>query len=125
MNRLLSKTDIVKWLKDHGLAVSGTKKELTDKVNMYQRYPDLVKKLRQRTLFNTSFPCSLDQTAIPPITAHWKADDNSLHTVTREIFKNYAAHKHEGSLGQQDKAVRMLQSRKIVSIKTLVDESNT
>lgn len=128
MNRpasLLSKPEAVKWLADHGLGVSGTRKELIDRVRLYQRSPNLVKKLRRRYLFNRSFPCSLNQTSIPPLTAPWKAGDNLLPVVTRLMFANYAAQKREGSLGQQSKAVRMLQSRKIVSVKTLVDGTNT
>ena len=125
MNRLnsFSKTEAVNWLADHGLSVSGTRNELINKIQMYERYPNLVQKLRKRVMFNRSFPCSLEQTSIPPLTAPWKADD-MLPIVTTETFQNYASQKTEGSLGQQEKAVRMLQSRKIITVKTLVDGVN-
>ena len=125
MNRLLSKPEAAKWLANHGLGVSGNKNQLNDRIRLYERYPGLVKKLRQRLVHNRKFSCSLDENTIPALTAPWKADDNLLPKVTPLIFSKYASHKREGSLGQQDKAVRMLQSRKIVNVKTLRDVENT
>ena len=41
-----------------------------------------------------------------------------------KIFLNaYYSFKHPGNKGQQEKALRMLQSRKIASVKTLRDNS--
>ena len=40
-----------------------------------------------------------------------------------DIFNAYHSFKHPGNKGQQEKALRMLQSRKIVSVKTLRDNS--
>ena len=46
----------------------------------------------------------------------------SYPKVSREIFCNYASQKREGSADEQNKAFRMLQSRKIVSLRPLTDE---
>ena len=40
------------------------------------------------------------------------------------MFEEYCLQKREGNSGQQAKAVRMLESRKIVSVKTLSDEND-
>ena len=40
-----------------------------------------------------------------------------------KIFNAYCSFKHSRNKGQQEKALRMLQSRKIVSVKTLRDNS--
>ncbi len=125
MNQLRSKPEAVQWLANHGLGVSGNKKQLNDRIRLYERYPGLVRKLRQRFKYNRKFPCSLDENTIPPLTAPWKADDNILPKVTPFMFSKYASNKREGSLGQQAKAVQMLQSRKIVNVKTLREVSKT
>ena len=78
----LSKPEAVKWLAEHGLGITGNKKQLIDRIRLYQRYPGLVKTLRKRFKHNRTFPCSLDETTIPPLTAPWKADDNLLPPVT-------------------------------------------
>ena len=67
----LSKEEASKWLCDLGLAVSGTKQELNIRISKYKRYPNLVKKLRQRTNRNRSFKTSLNPLDIPPVKANW------------------------------------------------------
>ena len=44
--------------------------------------------------------------------------------ISDYIFNHYAAQKKEGSMGQQEKAFRILQSRKIVSVKVLGTNTN-
>ena len=72
-----------------------------------------------------SFPCSLDPLDIPPVNAKWSLEDGNLPPVTEQTFKCYASQKIEGSLGQQDKAIKMLQSRKIIVVKSLKVDSET
>ena len=43
--------------------------------------------------------------------------------VNEAIFKTYCSFKHKGNHGQQEKAFRMLQSRKIVSVKPLQENN--
>ena len=111
--------DATKWLSNHGLSVSGTKPELNHRIRLYQRYPMLVEKLRKRNTHNRTFPCALDEALIPPLSAAWVADHSSWPNVSEATFLRYCAQKREGNIGQQAKAVRMLESRKIVSVKTL------
>ena len=116
--------DATKWLNTHGLSVSGTKQELNQRIRLYERYPRLTEKLRQRSAYNRSFECALEESLIPPITAPWKADRKAWPFVSEEMFLDYCCHKRAGNMGQQAKAVRMLESRKIVNVKTLCDDSH-
>ena len=111
--------DATKWLSNHGLSVSGTKPELNNRIRLYKRYPKLVEKLHRRNTHNRTFPCALDEATIPPLSAAWIADQSSWPNVSEAMFLRYCAQKREGSIGQQAKAVRMLESRKIVNVKTL------
>ena len=77
----LSKEEAVEWLHDIGLAVSGTKEELINRIKKYKRYPKLVSKLRSKAKRLYSFSCSLDPLTIPPYNARWKADDKLLPPV--------------------------------------------
>ena len=122
---LFSRREAVEWLRDIGLAVNGTKEELQCRIKKYIRYPKLVNKLKTKCRSQFKFSCSLDPLCIPPITAKWKTNYESLPIITLEAFKVYASHKKEGSLGQQEKAYRMIHSLKIVSIKILQNEDNT
>ena len=122
---LFSRREAVEWLRDIGLAVNGTREELQCRIKKYIRYPKLVNKLKRKCRSHFKFSCSLDPLCIPPITAKWKTNYESLPIVTLEAFKVYASHKKEGSLGQQEKAYRMLHSLKIVSIKILQSEDKT
>ena len=117
-----SKEELMKWLRNLGLSVSGTKEELLTRIRKYERYPNLIKKLKIKATRNYSFPCSLDPLNIPPSTANWKVEDSSFPIITNDQFYAYASNKKEGSQGQQEKAYRMLQSRKIVVVKVLTDE---
>ena len=56
---------------------------------------------------------------MPSISAKWCLDENVYSAVNEDIFNTYCSLKHQANKGQQEKAIRMLQSRKIVSVKTL------
>ena len=117
--------DATKWLSNHGLSVSGTKRELNQRIGLYERYPKLAEKLRKRSAFNRTFACALEKDSVPPITAPWKPDREAWPLVTEKMFNDYCAHKRAGNLGQQAKAVKMLESRKIVNVKTLLMDDHT
>ena len=69
--------DATKWLSNHGLSVSGTKHDLNNRIQLYQRYPKLVEKYRKRATYNRTFPCALEYSLIPAMTAPWIADRES------------------------------------------------
>lgn len=117
-----TKEEALEWLRDIGLALHGTKDELINRIKKYIRYPKLVARLRGRAKKCYTFKCSLDPLTIPPPNANWKLNDKLLPKLSQEIFIKYSSQKKEGSQGQQEKAFRMLQSRKIVSVKTLNNE---
>ena len=77
----------------------------------------MIERLRLKAKRSFKFPCSLDPQEIPDISASWKADEK-LHpnNVTENIFYKYCSVKLQGNMGQQVKALQMLQSRKIVLV---------
>ena len=116
-----NKENCVKWLADIGASTSGSKQELTIRINRLSRYPGLVQKLKAKSEKAYVFPCSLDSFEIPPATAKWRAASDDLPRVDGKIFTQYVSKKQEGSAGQQKKALQMFTSRRIVNVKTLAD----
>ena len=112
-----TKETAAKWLADLGLACSGTKEELVQRIKTFQKWPKLVSTLQKRAKRNFKFTCSLDPTSIPTPSITWKEDDTLYPKITEAKFQKYMDHKKEGNKGQLEKAHRMLQSRKIVSVK--------
>ena len=119
-----TKEQATEWLRNVGLAVSGSKEELNTRIQKYLRYPKLLEKLQNRVNNNYKFPCSLDPQDIPPANAAWKMIDGLLPAVSQSTFEGYCKQKKEGTQGQQKKALQMLQSRKIVWVKVLLVENN-
>ena len=77
--------------------------------------------MKAKTKRNYRFECSFNPLEIPKVTAKWSSDGISYPVVNEDMFYIYCSFKKEGNSGQQEKAFRMLQSRKIVSVKTLLD----
>ena len=121
----LTKEKAIEWLRNIGLSTTGNKRELIIRINKYKRYPKLVAKLQGRAKRYYSFPCSLDPFSIPPPSALWTNNTDMYPKVSNEIFTNYSSQKLEGSQGQQEKAFRMLQSRKIKTVKAIKDIDST
>ena len=113
-----TKETAARWLADLGVACSGTKEELISRIKTFKKYPKLVSKLQKRAQRNYKFACSLDPTAIPAPSVAWKGDDTLYPKLTETLIQKYMDHKREGNKGQLEKGYRMLQSRKIVSVKT-------
>ena len=119
MDKAFSKVECAEWLKKIGQSASGTVEELRAKIDKFSVYPNLVRRLQQKAQANYKFQCSLDPLSIPPIRANWCTSEDFFPVVNEDIFNSYCSLKKQASIGQQEKAVRMLQSRKIVSVKTL------
>ena len=66
----INKENCVKWLADIGASTSGSKQELTMRINRLSRYPGLVQKLKAKSEKAYVFPCSLDSVDLPPATAN-------------------------------------------------------
>ena len=103
-----TKDEAAEWLRELGLAVSGTRDELIKRIRKYMRYPKLINKLKLKASRHFSFPSSLNPNSIPPVTAKWEVDDALWPTVTQKTFLSYSSQKREGSQGQEEKAFRML-----------------
>ena len=69
------------------------------------------------------FECSLNPSEIPGIKAKWSSDEKFYPFVDNITFNKYCLFKDQGNRGQQEKAIRMLQSRKIVTVKTIHEQS--
>ena len=99
-----SKEEAEKWLRDIGLAVTGNKDELINRIIKYKRYP----KLKLKAKRNSSFKCSLDPLSISSPNARCFKDDKNYPAVTKSSYFPYASNKKEGSQGQQEKALLFL-----------------
>ena len=91
-----SKNGCVAWLQQIGQATSGTVEELRQRIRNCQRYPALVRRLRDK---NYDFPTSLDPVLTPPPSANWRSDDVQYPVVTEDMFKNYMFAKLQGNSG--------------------------
>ena len=107
----LNKENYVKWLAHVGASTSGSKQELTMRINRLLRYPGLVQKLKAKSEKAYVFPCSLDSVDLPPATAKWRASNDYLPKINNKMFIQYVSMKREGSAGQQKKALQMFTSR--------------
>ena len=80
-----TKDQAYSWLKERGLAVSGTKEELLVRIGKYIRYPHLVKRLHARQNNKNIFVTNLSPLVIPPLNARWVADYESHPHINQEI----------------------------------------
>ena len=109
-----SREQCVDWLKDIGVPHSGTKEDLIKKILKFQKYPTLLKKIKDRANRNCKFLTSLSPSDIPPSTSLWKQE--KCPKVNKSIFESYCEHKRQGIAGQQQKAHRLFSSRKVVTV---------
>ena len=70
-----SREQCVGWLKNIGVPHSGTKEDLIKKVSKFQKYPALLKKIKDRANRNYKFLTSLSPSDIPPSTCLWKQEN--------------------------------------------------
>jgi len=113
------KENCVKWLADIGASTSGSKHEITMRINRLTRYPGLVQKLKAKSEKAYIFPCSLDTTDIPQATAKWRAANEALPKVKSKMFTQYVSMKREGSAGSRRKRYKCLQVEKLSMSKLL------
>ena len=100
----LNKENCVKWLADIGASTSGSKQELTIRINQLSRHPGLVQKLKAKSEEAYVYPCSLDSVDIPPATPKWRTSNEDLPKINNKMFTQYVSMKWEASAGQQKKA---------------------
>ena len=118
---LFNKERCASWLKEIGQSSSGIVEELQNIIRKYSLFPKLLDQLKANTKRNYRFECILNPLEIPKVAGEWSSDEISYPVVNEDMFYRYCSFKTEGNSGQQEKAFRMLQSRKIVSVKTLFD----
>ena len=63
----------------------------------------------------------LDSNEVPSISAKRCLDEKRYPMINEDIFNAYCSFKYPENNRQQEKALRMLQSRKLVAVKTLRD----
>ena len=117
--RAYNKEKCAEWLTNIGQSSTGTVEELRNRINKFSSYPKLLKRLESKANRHYQFECSLNPLVIPPVTAHWTTSEELFPIVTDDMFRQYCSFKKQGNLGQQEKAFRMLQSRKIVTVKAI------
>ena len=64
----------------------------------------------------------MDPFEVPGIKAKWSSDEK-FYPLVNSTFNKYCSFKDLRNKQQQDKAIRMLQSRKIVTVKTIHEQS--
>ena len=84
-----TKEEAQKWLKDHGLTVSGTRDELLMRIRKFSKFPKLWTKLKSRTNSQYKFPTSLDPLEIPPINAPWYLNYEGLPKMNESTFQYF------------------------------------
>ena len=120
-----TKEQHVPWLASIGVSASGTRDDVIKTVNTFKKYPRLVEKLKKKANRAYKFPTALQSTDIAPKTARWSSNSGQLPKVNDEGYVSYCSNETEGNIGLQEKAVRLLKSRKIVSVKSIKDESGS
>ena len=93
------------------------------KLRKFCLYPKLYERLKLKSQRSYKFKCSLNPLEVSQISAKWNSSESLYPMVNEAIFKTYCSFKHQGNHGQQEKAFRMLQSRKIVSVKSLQENN--
>jgi len=76
-----NKENCVKWLAGIGTSTSGSKQELTIRINRPSRHLRVVQKLKAKSEKAYVSPCSLASVEISPVTAKWRAASNDLPRV--------------------------------------------
>jgi len=122
--KALTREECILKLKEIGQHGSGSADDMRIKLRKFCLYPKLYERLRNKAQWNFKFECSLDPNVIPPISAKWDNDDSFYPIVSDKIFKEYCSFKSQGNKGQQEKAYRMLQSRKIIPVKSNIINNN-
>ena len=91
------------------------------KLHKFSLYPRLQQRLKLKAQRQYKFDCTLVPSEVPGIKAKWSSDEKFYPFVHNSAFNKYCSFKHQGNKGQQEEAIRMLQSSKIVTVKTIHD----
>ena len=109
----------IEKLKEIGQHGSGTLEEMKMRLRRFSLYPRLYQRLKLKAQREYKFQYSLDPNEVPIISGKWCLDEKFYPAVNEDIFNAYCSFKRQGNKGQQEKALRILQSKIIVSVKTL------
>ena len=119
----LSRNECIEKLKEIGQHGPGTLEEMKMKLRKFSLYSKLYQHLKLEAQRQYKFECSLDPFEVPGMKAKWSSDKKFYPYVDNSTFNKYCSFKHQGNKGQQEKAIRMLQRRKIVTVKTIHEQS--
>ena len=119
----LTRDKCIEKLKKIGQHGPRTLEEMKMRLRKFSLYPKLYQRLKLSAQREYKFQCSLDPNEVPSILAKWCLDEEFYPAVNEDIFNACYSFKHQGNKGQQKKTLCMLQTRKIVSVKTLQDSS--
>ena len=119
----LSGDDCIQKLKEIGEHGPGTLEEMKMKLRKFSLYPKLYQRLKLKAQRQYKFECSLDPSQVLGIKVKQSSDEKFYPFVDNSTFNKYCSFKHQGNKEQQEKAIRMLQNRKIVTAKTIHQQS--
>ena len=117
----LSRDNCIEKLKEIAQHEPGTLEEMKMKLRKFSLYPKLYQCLKPKAQYK--FECSLDPSEVPGIKFKWSSDEKCYPFVDNSTFNKHCSFKHQGNKGQLEKAIKMLQSRKIVTVKTIHEQS--
>ena len=112
----LSRDECIEKLKEIGQHGPGTLGKMKMKRRKFSLYPKLYQRLKPKAQRQYKFECSLNPSEVPGIKAKSSSDKKFYPFVDNSTFNKYCSFKHQGNKGQQEKAIRTLQSRKIVTV---------
>ena len=118
----LTRDQCIEKFKEIGQHGPRTLEQMKMRLRKFSLYPKLYQRLKLNTQREYKFQCSLDPNEVPSISAKWCLDETFYPAVNEDIFDACCSFKYQGNREQQEKAVRMLQSRNIISVKTLLLE---
>ena len=119
----LYRDECIEKLKQIGQHRPGTLEEMKMKLHKFSLYPRLQQRLKLKAQRQCKFDCTLVPSEVPGIKAKWSSDEKFYPFVHNSAFNKYCSFKHQGNKGQQEEAIRMLQSSKIVTVKTIHEQS--
>ena len=88
------------------------------KLRKFCWFPKLYERLKLEVQRQYNFEFNLVPSEVSGIRAKWLSDEKTYPYVDNDIFNNCCSLNHQGNNWQQEKTIRIIQSRKIVTVTT-------
>lgn len=88
------------------------------KLRKFCWFPKLYERLKLEVQRQYNFEFNLVPSEVSGIRAKWLSDEKTYPHVDNDIFNKCCSLNHQGNNWQQEKTIRIIQSRKIVTVTT-------